>query len=127
MSGDTFTIARGAEKLYTGPFLKDGPYQEWCIRLQDEIKILYCRLCRMLTELSKNKKDMASSIMYAQNFLNADPFDESMYRELICIFLADGQYGLARKASNDCRKRMQELDCPLSPRTQNLMKKLPSS
>lgn len=122
---DAFVIAREAEQLYTGPFLKDGPYQDWCIRLQDETKNLYCRLCRVLTMLCKKVKDMESGIMYAQNFLNADPFDESMYRELICFFLADGQYGLANKTFLACRKRMKEMDYPLSPQTLDLMKTIP--
>jgi|GEM_PF-1860091 len=120
-----FDLGRKAEQLYIGPFLKDGPYQDWCIRLQDETKALYCRLCRMLTVLCRKTKDMESSIMYAQNFLKADPFDESMYRELICLFLADGQYGLANKTFMACRKSMKEMDCPLSPQTLDLMKNIP--
>ncbi|MCG8553439.1 MAG: hypothetical protein MI799_23790 [Desulfobacterales bacterium] len=127
LSRDAFAAAREAEQLYTGPFLKDGPYQDWCIRLQDETKNLYCRLCRMLTVLCKRNKDSAAGIMYAQNFIKTDPFDESIYRELICFFLADGQYGLAHKTFTDCRKRMQEMDCPLSPQTLDLMKNIPSA
>ncbi|WP_321413436.1 BTAD domain-containing putative transcriptional regulator [uncultured Desulfobacter sp.] len=125
MSRDAFAVAREAERLYTGPFLKDESYQDWCIRLQDETKNLYCRLCRMLTDLCKKAKEMEPGIMYAQKFLKTDPFDESMYRELICFFLADGQYGLAQKTFTECRKRMQEMDCSLSPQTLDLMKNIP--
>ncbi len=127
VSREAFAAAREAEQLYTGPLLKDGPYQDWCIRLQDETKNLYCRLCRMLTVLCKQNEDLAAGIMYAQKFLKTDPFDESIYRELISFFLADGQYGLAHKTFMDCRKRMQEMDCPLSPQTLDLMKNIPST
>nr|WP_320194119.1 BTAD domain-containing putative transcriptional regulator [uncultured Desulfobacter sp.] len=126
LSKDAFATASEAERLYTGPFLKDGPYLDWCIRLQDETKNLYCRLCRMLTVLCKKTKDTASGIIYAQKALKTDPFDESMYRELICFFLADGQYSLAQKTFTDCRKRMQEMDCRLSQETLLLMKNIPS-
>ena len=124
-SGAAFDLGRKAERLYTGPFLGDGPYEDWCVRLRDETKNLYCRLCRMLTVLSREIKDTDSGIMYAQNFLKADPFDESMYRQLISFFLTGGQYGLANKAFLDCRKRMKEMDCPLSPQTLDLMKNVP--
>ncbi|WP_020587540.1 BTAD domain-containing putative transcriptional regulator [Desulfobacter curvatus] len=126
-SRDAFAIAREAERLYTGPFLKNGPYQDWCIRLQDETKNIYCRLCRMLTVLCREAKDMDSGIIYAQNFIKAGPFDESMHRELICFFLAGGQYGLAHKTFIACRERMKEMDCPLSPQTLDLMKNIPSA
>lgn len=120
-----FDLGGKAEQLYTGPFLKDGPYQDWCIRLRDDTRNLYCRLCRMLTVLCREMKDTDSGIIYAQNFLKADPFDESMYRQLICFFLSGGQYGLANKAFLECRKRMEEMDCPLSPQTLDLMKNIP--
>ena len=118
-------LGRKAERLYTGPLLEDSPYQDWCIRMQDDTKDLYCRLCRMLTLLCRDVKDPDPGVLYAQNCLQADPFDEFMHQQLICFFLESGKYGLAAKAAMTCREKMTQIDCPLSPKTMDLLKKIP--
>ncbi len=116
-------FGKKTESLYTGPLLDDLPYQDWCIRLRDEIKHLYLRACRKLIKLCRQLKDPDSGIRYAQNFLKADPFDESMYRHLILFFLETGRHGKAHETFLACKERMKEMDCPLSPQTLDLMKK----
>ena len=123
--GAALDLGRKAERLYTGPLLENSPYQDWCIRLRDDAKDLYCRLCRMLTLLCRAFKDSDSGLMYAQNFLKEDPFDESMYCQLITFFLDSGRYAQAGKAFMACREKMKEMDCHLSQETLDLMKNVP--
>ncbi len=123
--GAALDLGRQAERLYTGPLLEDGSYQDWIIRLREDTKDLYCRLCRMLTRLCRDLDDPDSGVIYAQNFLKADPFDESMYRKLITFFLDGGKYGLAGKVFMTCREKMKEMDCPVSRQTRDLMKNIP--
>ncbi len=118
-----FAFGKKAESLYKGPLLGDLSYQDWCTRLRDEINHLYLRGCRKLIKLCRELKDPDSGIRFAQKFLWADPFDESMYRHLIFLFLETGRHGKARETFLACREKMKEMDCPLSPETLDLMKK----
>ena len=117
-------LGRKAVALYTGPLLEEVRYQEWCTRLKEEETARFCRICRMLIHLSRDAGDLSSGILFAEKYLWADPYDESIYQNLIHFLLETGQTGRARAAITACRQRMAELDCPLSPSIQTLEKKI---
>ena len=119
-----FDLGCRAEHLYKEPVFGDALFKDWYIRLKEETQTLYCKVCRMLTKISRDIKDPDSGIMYAQKLLTADPFDESMYRQLIAFFIETGRHGQAAKTFLACEKNMKEMACALSPKTLDLMKNI---
>ncbi len=104
-----------AESCYIGPFLEENLYEEWCSRERDHLSSSYIQILSSILEFHEAKKDYQNCIIYAQKILNQDPYEEEIPRKLMVFFAEQGNTINIKKTYDTHKKRIKEIDCPVSP------------
>lgn len=110
-----------AETLYTGPFLAEDPYAEWCMTERDRLSEAFLRALSAIMRFREQNGDYAGGIRYAKKCLAENRYAEDIYRKLMYYRFMTGNLADVKKTYETCRKVLaDELDCPLSGETMDL-------
>ncbi len=115
------SIYQEAEALYRGDFLEEDPYTEWCLAERDRLKDIYLRLLTKIMEAFEQKSDYPKAAAYGEKFLQIDPYAEEIYQHLMRQYARMGNRSMIKRTFEKCKKMLtQDLDVPLSPKTNAL-------
>ena len=113
-----------AEPCYTGTFLKEDPYEEWCVREREHLSSIYIQILSSILKFHEANKEYQNCIIYAKKILTIDPYDEEISKKLILFFAELGNIINIKKAYDTYKKRVKEIDCPVNPDIEVLFKNL---
>jgi two-component SAPR family response regulator len=98
-----------AQRLYSGDFLGDEPYDDWAVPAREEARATYLRVVRLLVDLASDGGQTAQAVGYLYQILQLDPYDEAAHQQLIELLSGHGWHGEAQRAQARYRDAMNEL------------------
>ncbi len=117
-----------ARRLYTGPFLTEDLYADWCTIQREQLCQLYLNMSNTLAEeyLLAERYQEAAALVAA--ILKENRWDEAAYRLLMRIYWAEGRRAEALKQYQRCCLVLnEELGVPPMPETEKLFQQILSS
>lgn len=97
---------RAGVALYTGDLLAASP-QDWVLREREKHRRTYLNALGRLMQLSTLARDYAAGIGYAQAILDRDPVREDVHRELMRLYVLNGQRAIALRQFEHCRDMLR--------------------
>ena len=120
VSGNLISGAATAIQLY-GSDLMEGFYDDWVLVQREKFRSYYLTGLLRLMRYSEEQGALEQGISYAQKILEAEPLREDVHRDLMRLYLADGQRGLAGRQYKICKDLLEsELGVPPMEETQSL-------
>jgi DNA-binding SARP family transcriptional activator len=92
-----------ALELYNGD-LMEGFYDDWIIQEREHLRMLYLKTQSYLMEYYNKHAQVEESIACAQKITELDPLREEIHRELMHLFMANGQRSLAIRQYEICKE-----------------------
>lgn len=118
---------QSALRLYEGELL-EGLYDDWILRERERLRCLYIEGLTFLMYNFHCQGSYQPGLACGQKILAEDPLRETVHRELMRIYLLDGQRGAAIRQYETCaRTLMDELGILPLEETQNLYASIVSS
>ncbi len=102
-------ILTAAERLYTGDFLEDEPYDDWSAMPREQARATYLRVGRTLADCASQLGQTDEAIHYLLRILAMDAYDEQSHRHLIDSYSQAGRHGEARRARARYTAAMREI------------------
>jgi DNA-binding SARP family transcriptional activator len=113
-------VLENALQLYTGELL-EGFYDDWALHERERMRRLYLNSLAHLMHHYKHQKAYPQSLVYARLILDQDPIREEIHREMMRLYLANGQRVLAiRQYELCCELLAKELGIPPMEETRAL-------
>jgi DNA-binding SARP family transcriptional activator len=113
-----------ALQFYTGELL-EGFYDDWVLRERERLRALHLSYLARLMGYYRDQGDYERSLSYGQQILNHDPLREEIHREMMRLYLQNGQRALAVRQYELCAQALcEELDIPPMVETQRLYAEL---
>lgn len=110
-----------AETLYTGPFLIEDTYTQWCHEQRERFQDKYLFILTKIIAYYHGEKDFLRGIVYADKYLGIDRGAEKIYRKLMQFHSMAGNLSQLKQTYDACSVNVMEtLDCPLEQRTIDL-------
>ena len=94
-------------RLYRGDLL-EGLYSDWALRERERLRSLYLRSLAYLLQFHGLHKDYEKAIAYGQQILHLDPLREEIHREVMKLYLVNGQRALAVRQYEICRSTLSQ-------------------
>ena len=88
--------------LYQGDLL-EGIYDNWALRERERLRALYLKSLIYLLQFYSFHKAFEKAIAYGQQILDLDPLREEIHREMMKLYLRNGQRALAVQQYEICR------------------------
>jgi len=104
-----------AESQYTGPFLEEDLYEEWCIRERDRLGLVYLEILKAVLHCCEIRKDIENGVFYAKKILAEDSCDEDILKKLMGFYADIGDIVNMKKAYDTYKQCTIEMDCPVNP------------
>lgn len=89
-------------ELYRGELL-EGLYEEWALRERERFRALYLKSLIYLLQYYGFHDAYEIAISYGQQILDLDPLREEIHREIMRLYLGNGQRALAIRQYEICR------------------------
>lgn len=99
------THLRNLEKvlgLYKGDLL-EGWYKDWALRERERLRAIYLKSIIYLLQYYEFHGVYEKAITYGQQVLELDPLREEIHREMMRLYLNNGQRALALRQYENCR------------------------
>jgi two-component SAPR family response regulator len=114
-----------AESVYSGEFLQEEPYSEWCLEARDKYRRDYLQLLRRIATYYEHQGSYARSIEYCNKYLEVDGYAEDIYRSLMTLHWQTGDKFRMARVFKRCKENItRELNCGLSDETELLYRNL---
>ncbi len=124
MSIEQADALRVAVQLYTGDLLEDC-YDNWAIQERERLHLLYLRCLARLMRYYRSNQLFEESVECGKQILRTDPLREQIHRELISLYMENGQRGLAIHQYEMCQQILKrELGIEPMAETKLLYKQL---
>jgi len=112
---------RQALSLYTGDYLEDCLYEDWCSEERERLVALYLRTADRVAELLARKEAWEEVLTVCQGILARDPCWEQAYRWMMLAYARTGRRAQALRVFRRCVQHLrEELDVEPSPATVQL-------
>jgi DNA-binding SARP family transcriptional activator len=109
-----------ALQFYTGDLL-EGFYDDWVLRERERLRALYLHCLVQLMGYYRQQHAYEKSLACGQKILNCDPLREEIHREMMRLYLENGQRPLAVRQYELCAQTLsEELDILPMEETQRL-------
>jgi DNA-binding SARP family transcriptional activator len=105
-TADLVALRRGVE-LYRDDILT-GFTDAWALRERELHRRMLLNALARLMQLSALAQDHAGAIRYALDILDRDPLREDVHRELMRLYLANGQRAMALRQFEACRAALRK-------------------
>lgn len=126
-SPEAITALEAALALYTADLL-EGHYDDWVIRERERLSALHAGGLAWLMRYYRQQGPLERAIELARRLLELDPLAEEVHRELIQLYLANQQRGLAIQQYHACYAVLaRELGLAPLPETQALYARITGS
>jgi len=89
-------------ELYQGELL-EGCYKDWALRERERLRTLYLKSLIYLLQYHGFHRAYEKAIAYGQQILDLNPLREEIHRELMRLYLENGQRALAVHQYEICR------------------------
>lgn len=89
-------------RLYEGDYLAERPYEDWCMKERDRLKVLFLRGAERLAQLYVALEEFDEVIRYCDEMLSKDPCWEEAYRLLIYCYYRKSNRPYALKLYEKC-------------------------
>ena len=105
---------RKAVALYQGDFLagvaiRDAPtFEEWAMLRREHLREAATQALRALARHFANHGDYATSARYTTRLLTLDPWSEEAHRDLMWLYVRQGQRAAAAAQYQDCRRILEQ-------------------
>jgi len=110
--------------LYTGELLENC-YGDWAIQERERLHLLYLRCLARLMRYYRQHGRYEECVACGKKILHTDPLREQIHRELMLLYMENGQRGLAMHQYEMCRQILKrELGIEPMSETTLLYKKL---
>jgi DNA-binding SARP family transcriptional activator len=93
--------------LYRGELL-EGIYDDWALFERERLRVLYLNGLMRLMSCHTTRNNFDQAIDYGQKILRHDPLREEIHRNLMRLYLGNGQRGLAIRQYSLCREVLIE-------------------
>ena len=118
---EALAAGRAAAALYTGDFLEDEPYDDWCLAERERLRERYLDLLLRLSGLLAERSRLHEAVDACRLALIADPLRERTHRQLMGLLWQSGARDAALRQYEVCRRMLRdELDVPPDEETQTL-------
>jgi DNA-binding SARP family transcriptional activator len=115
---------QSALDLYTADLL-EGFFDTWAIRERERLRDLYINGMAHLMHYHRQQRAFEESLGCGQRILQHDPLREEFHREMMRLYLENGQRALAARQYEICRDLLDtELGIPPMPETQALYEQI---
>ncbi len=94
--------------LYTGDYLPEGRYDDWCIEERERIQVLFLRGAERLAQIHVRLKNFDGAIHWCEEILQKDPCWEEAYRLLIYCFYQKNNRSQAVKWYQRCCDKLEK-------------------
>lgn len=112
--------ARAALELYRGD-LMEGFFEEWTAADRERLQSLRVKALAHLTSHHRAGGDLEAGLHYGHQVLEIDPFREEVHRELMSLYLMNGQRARAALQYEHCRRILEtQLGVPPTMETREL-------
>ncbi len=101
--GPALQAYRAAAHLYTGDFLEEERYSDWCSSEREHLRERYLALLKRIALLLAEKGDMENCVNYYRRALLADNLREETHRELMRCLWRVGRRDEALRQYRVCR------------------------
>jgi len=91
--------------LYKGELL-EGIYKDWALRERERLRLLHLRGLLYLLQYYRFHGVYEKGIAYGQHILELDPFREGIHREMMRLYLLNGQRAQAARQYEICRNML---------------------
>lgn len=98
---------RAAADLYTGDFLADEIYADWCAQEREDLRERFLTLLRHTATLMLARGDLEGAIACHRRVLRADESLEDSHRELMRLLWEAGRPDDARRQYAACREALE--------------------
>ena len=88
--------------LYKGELL-EGCYKDWALRERERLRALYLKSLIYLLQYHRFHRAYEKAIVYGQLILDLNPLREEIHREMMRLYLENGQRALAVRQYDICR------------------------
>jgi hypothetical protein len=106
--------------LYVGELL-EGFYEDWVLAERERMRAIYMNALSRLMRYYKQQSAYAESLAYGEMLLRGDPFREDIHREMMRLYVLNGQRPLAVRQYEICRTILaSEMDIQPMDETQRL-------
>jgi DNA-binding SARP family transcriptional activator len=113
-------VLESALQLYAGELL-EGFYDDWALRERERLRRIYLNCLAHLMDYYKHHRAFQESLLCGQRILDQDPLREEIQREMMRLYLANGQRAMAVRQYELCRQVLAtELGIPPMEETQAL-------
>ena len=110
--------------LYTADLL-EGFYEDWVLRERERLRGLYIKSLMYLLQYDKYNHQYQKALSHGQRILDFDPLREEIHREMMRLYIENGQRTQAIRQYSICQKILaDELGIPPMPETQALYKQI---
>jgi DNA-binding SARP family transcriptional activator len=93
--------------LYCGDLL-EGVYEDWALRAREQKRLHYINGLLVLMHYYRREKEFEKSLAFGQKVIALDPLREEVHRELIHLYLAQGQRALAARQYEICCQSLRD-------------------
>jgi DNA-binding SARP family transcriptional activator len=113
-------ILEKAIALYSGDLL-EGLYEDWALRERERLRRLYLNSLARLMQYHKHHQAFEAALACGRRILDRDPLREEIHRDIMRLYLADGQRARAVRQYQLCCEVLEgELGIPPMEETQAL-------
>ena len=99
---------REAVDLYSGEYLQEFPYEEWCMGERVRYQELFLEAAEELALHSLQCGEHQNALQLANSILSVDPAWEEAYRIGIRVHLEKGRTGQALRAYEECVRTLEK-------------------
>ncbi len=116
---------QAAAGLYTGDYLEEEPYSDWCFGRRKDLRQTYVDVLRRTARLLWMGGETEASIRCYYRTLEFDPYLENVHRDLMDVLWRSGRRTEAlRQYEVCCRAVREEFDVPPMPDTEALYRSI---
>ena len=113
-----------AQSSYRGAFLEEDRYEEWCIAKREWFTAEYLKILWEIVAFYQGENQIENAILFTRKILDAEPFDENAYKQLMTFYAASGHLSKTKKTYLNYKKMAEQMDCPVRSDITDLYRKL---
>lgn len=91
-----------ATGLYKGDYFAEEPYLEWILRKRELLRAKYIEVLENKARLHEELDQIQKAVETWQQILDAEPYSETAYQNLMILYADSGQKNKAREAFEEC-------------------------
>ena len=91
-----------AVELYKGDYFNEEPYLEWISRKRELLRAKFIEVLEKKARLHEELDQIQKAVETWKRILDADPYSESAYQNLMILYADSGQKNKAREVFEEC-------------------------